>query len=64
MVLFKRYAAVNSNFKIFFRSYSDIKLYVNYDEITSKNLNKLLSNQGISITQDDLNKLKKMSSSF
>lgn len=60
MVLFKRYAAVNSNFKIFFRSYSDIKLYVNYDEITSKKLNKLLSNQGISITQDDLNKLKKI----
>ena len=51
---------MNSNFKMFFRSYSDLKLYVNYDEITSEKLNKLLFNQGISITQDNLNKLKKI----
>lgn len=58
MVLFKRRGAVNSNFKMLFRSYSDFKLYLNYNEITSEKLNKLLSNQGISITQNDLNKLK------
>lgn len=51
---------VSSNFYLFSRSYSYLKLYDNYDEITSERLNKLLSNQGISITQDDLNKIKKI----
>lgn len=40
------------------RSYSNIKIYDKYEDITSETLNKLVTNQGISISQDELDILK------
>lgn len=38
--------------------YSTIKLYDNYRDITCETLNRLLANQGVSITQAELDRLK------
>ena len=40
------------------RWYSNVKLHDNYRNITSETLNKVLANQGVSITQEELDKLK------
>lgn len=40
------------------RWYSNIKLHDDYRNITSGTLNKVLANQGVSITQDELDRLK------
>jgi hypothetical protein len=50
--------SVSSNINACFRFYSSVNLYENYDDITSETLNILLANQGVSITQAKLDKLK------
>lgn len=42
------------------RYFSQIKVYNNFNEINNKVINKVLMNQQVSITQQELNKLKKI----
>ena len=42
-------AISNVTSNTFFRSYSNIKIYDKYEDKTSETLNKLVTNQGISI---------------
>lgn len=49
---------VSSNINACFRFYSSVNLHESYDDITSETLNILLANQGVSITQAKLDKLK------
>ena len=53
---------VSSNINACFRFYSSVNLYESYDDITSETLNILLANQGVSITQAKLDKLKNIPS--